>query len=168
MLLFPLHMSSCAPAAIKHDGSHRFIIEKVPFFPQEDFQCGPSSLAGVLNYWGVSAAPEDIAHEIFSETARGTLTVDMVIYAQKKGLNATQYKSSLQDLKKNISSGYPVIVLVDYGISLYQVNHFMVVVGYDDRGFFVNSGKKTNKFLAEEDFLKSWEKTGYWTLLIRK
>ena len=40
---------------------------EVPFFPQEDFQCGPAALATVLNYWYGKAGtakgltPEEIA-----------------------------------------------------------------------------------------------------------
>jgi len=42
-------------------------------------------------------------------------------------------------LKKNIDSGYPLIVLVDYGFWAFHSNHFMVVVGYNEDGVIVNS-----------------------------
>lgn len=143
------------------------IIENVPFFPQEDYQCGPASLAIVLNFWGIDVTPYDIAREIFSKTAGGTLNIDMVLYANKRGLKAVQYRGSAGDLKKNIDSGFPVIVLVDYGFSLYQVNHFMVIIGYNEQGVMVDSGRKKNAFISWNDFLKTWEKTGFWTLLIK-
>ncbi len=146
-------------------GNHT--IEKIPFFPQEDYQCGPASLAMVLNYWGAYVTPDDIAREIFSESARGTLTIDMVLYAQGKGLSASQYKGGAEDLKKNIDSGYPVIVLVDYGFSIYQKNHFMVVKGYNEHGVIVNSGRNMDKFIPEKDFLKIWRRADFWTLLIK-
>ncbi|MFZ3138258.1 MAG: C39 family peptidase [Thermodesulfovibrionales bacterium] len=143
------------------------MIGNVPFYPQETYQCGPASLAGVLNYWRIPEKPDDIAKDIFSENARGTLSIDMVMYAQKKGLFAFQYKGSLEDLKKNIDAGYPLIVLVDYGISFYQANHFMVVVGYNENGVRVNSGKDNNIFIPNKDFLKVWKRADYWTLLIK-
>jgi hypothetical protein len=31
--------------------SQAVLIKDVPFFPQLDYQCGPASLAGVLNYY---------------------------------------------------------------------------------------------------------------------
>jgi predicted double-glycine peptidase len=150
------------------ESADQHIIENVPFYPQETYQCGPASLAGVLNYWGIPAKPDDIAKDIFSENARGTLSIDMVMYAQKKGLFAFQYKGSPEDLKKNIDAGYPLIVLVDYGISFYQANHFMVVVGYSGNGVRVNSGKDNNIFIPNKDFLKVWKRADYWTLLIKK
>jgi len=150
------------------ESADQHIIENVPFYPQETYQCGPASLAGVLNYWRIPGKPDDIAKDIFSENARGTLSIDMVMYAQKKGLFAFQYKGSLEDLKKNIDAGYPLIVLVDYGISFYQANHFMVVVGYNVNGLIVNSGKASNIFMPNKDFLKVWKRADYWTLLIKK
>jgi ABC-type bacteriocin/lantibiotic exporter with double-glycine peptidase domain len=148
--------------------SHTRKIENMPFHPQESYQCGPASLAGVLNYLGVAVTPDEVARNIFSASARGTLTIDMVLYARQKGLFAEQYKGSLENLKQNIDSGLPVVVLVDYGGMMYQLNHFMVIFGYNEYGILANSGKDKEKFIPEDDFLKSWEKTDFWTLLIRK
>lgn len=170
IFLLSIFMSSCT---FLHEIPHSMnaqkirIIEDVPFFAQEDYQCGPSALAGVLNYWGVKVTPEEISKEIFSKTARGTLNIDMLLYAQKKGLNAVQYNGSLSDLKENIDSGFPVIVMVDLGISFFKANHFMAVTGYNEKGVIVNSGREKDKFLYEKDFLNAWVKTGYWTLLIK-
>jgi predicted double-glycine peptidase len=160
-------LHSCATINEIPEAKNTRIIENVTFYPQETYQCGPASLAAVLNYWGVNITPEDIAKEIFSESARGTLNIDMVLYAQRKGMKAIQYKGSMEDLKKNIDSGFPVIVLVDYGFSVYQVNHFMVIVGYNEYGVIVNSGRNKEKFIPEEKFMKIWKRTNYWTLLIK-
>ncbi|HXZ37454.1 MAG TPA: C39 family peptidase [Thermodesulfobacteriota bacterium] len=141
-------------------------IEGVPFFPQEQFQCGPASLAGVLNYYGLRITPAEIAAEVFSRSARGTLDMDMVFYAQRKGMKAEQYAGSLEDLQGSIDSRRPLIVLIDQGFWVYQNHHFMVVVGYDKGGIVVNSGKEENKFISLDSFLKTWEKTKFWTLRI--
>jgi len=121
----------------------------------------------VLNYWGIKVTPEEIAGEIYSNSARGTLNIDMVLYAQRKGLTATQYEGTTEDLRRNIDSFHPIIVLVDYGFFSIQANHFMVVIGYNEHGLIVNSGKDKDKFISEKDFLKKWERTKFWTLLIR-
>ena len=157
----------CSCAAIQKT-SQNYIVENVPFYSQTTYQCGPASLAGVLNYWGVKVSPDEIAEEIYSASARGTLDIDMLFYAQKKGLLATQYKGTIEDLRRNIDSRHPIIVLVGYGFSIIQKNHFMVVIGYNDQGLIVNSGKDKEEFISMKDFLKSWEKTKFWTLLITK
>ncbi|OGW38703.1 MAG: hypothetical protein A2Y97_11115 [Nitrospirae bacterium RBG_13_39_12] len=166
LVLIPA-LFSCGTVRSIPETRHRHVIEKVPFYPQESYQCGPASLASVLNYWGINVTPDDISKSIFSETARGTLNIDMVLYAQSKGLNAKQYKGSMEDIRKNIDYGYPVIVLVDYGFSLYHVNHFMVIVGYSESGVIANSGKDEGKFIYEEDFITVWDKTNFWMLLIK-
>ena len=69
-----------------------------------------------MHYWGVEASPEAIAEEIYSKSAKGTLGLDMVLYARKKGLDVVQSRGSIKSIKENIDLGYPVIVLVDYRI----------------------------------------------------
>jgi hypothetical protein len=75
--LLVLGMASCAtspPAA-----APAVLIEGVPFYAQEAHQCGPASLAGVLNFWGAGVTPEEIAKDIYSPTAGGTLDMDLVL-----------------------------------------------------------------------------------------
>ena len=164
LIIFIFLLYSCATI---HSTGKNHIIENVPFYPQTSHQCGPASLAGVLNYWGIKVTPEEIAKEIYSSSARGTLNIDMVLYAQRKGLTAIQYEGTVEDLRKNIDSRYPIIVLVDYGFFSIQADHFMVVIGYNEHGVIVNSGKDKDKFISEKDFFKKWEKTKFWTLLIQ-
>jgi predicted double-glycine peptidase len=90
----------------------------------------------------------------------------MVLYAEKRGLKARQYRGSLEDIKSKIDSGYPLIVLVDEGFLVYQKNHFMVVIGYQEEGLLVNSGREQHKFIPVKDFLRPWNRTKFWTLLI--
>ena len=163
-----LLLSSCVTAQQIPQTHDMHVISDVPFFPQEDYECGPASLASILTYWNIHAEPEEIGRKIFSTSARGTLTIDMMLYAQKKGLHVQQFKGSIDALRNYVDSGYPLIVLVDYGISLFQMNHFMVVTGYSNRGVIVHSGQFQNKLLLEKDFLAAWKKTDYWTLLIKK
>ena len=168
LILFVL-ISGCTTVSLvpeeQKEGGQR-VIRNVPFHPQEDFQCGPASLAAVLNYWGVFVSPERVAKDIYSSSAKGTLDIDMLLYAQSRGLAASQYRGRLDDLREKIDSGRPLIVLVDYGFSIIQANHFMVIVGYNARGVIANSGREEMKFIPVEDFLKSWERTKFWTLLI--
>lgn len=161
-------LTSCRATYQAKDSADTVLIEDIPFFAQDDYQCGPASLASVLNYWGVNVSPENIADEIYSKSAKGTLNIDMVFYSQRKGLNTSQYSGNMDDLMKNIKAGLPVIVLVDYGFYIYKSNHFMVVLGFNKHGIIVNSGKEREKFIPVEDFIKSWEKTEFWTLLIKK
>lgn len=161
-------LCSCSTISVQLN-SKPVLIDKVPFYPQEDYQCGPAALAAVLNYWGVNVTPDDIAKDIYSRSAKGTLNIDMMIYADKKGLYALQYAGNWDDLKSKINEGNPLIVFVDFGFfSAYQANHFMVVIGYNDDGVIVNSDRTENLFIEKEKFLRIWKRTNYWTLWIKK
>jgi hypothetical protein len=146
---------------------------EVPFFPQEDFQCGPAALATVLNYWYGKAGtatrltPEQIAAAIYSPTAKGVLGIDLELYARSNGFQTEQGAGTIDALKSAIGKGIPVVLLVDYGFSIYQRNHFMVVKGYGDGALLVNSGRQENGRIKNEDLLKIWKKTGYWMLLVK-
>lgn len=144
------------------------VIKSVPFFPQEDYQCGPASMASVLNYRGMKTTPGEVAAAIYSKSARGTLNFDMVFFAERQGFFARQYPGNLADLKLKINESNPLIVMVDRGFLAYQKNHFMVVVGYDSSNIIVHSGKDSYKPVPVDDFLKSWHKTNNWTLLIHE
>jgi ABC-type bacteriocin/lantibiotic exporter with double-glycine peptidase domain len=167
LLSLALLFSCAGISSIKESGTARSI-QNVPFYPQEMYQCGPASLAGVLNFWGVSSSPEEIAAEIYSRSAKGTLNVDLVLYAGKKGLKASHYGGGVEDVRGKIDSGFPLIVMVDYGFWVYQRNHFMIVHGYTETEIIAHSGREKGIHIPLDRFLKSWEKTRYWTLLVTK
>lgn len=86
LVIIVIILSACSTVSVQFD-SNPILIDNIPFYPQEEYQCGPASLASALNYWGVHVTPDDIAKEIYSESARGTLNIDMILYINKKGLN---------------------------------------------------------------------------------
>jgi len=159
-----LHACETIPESNRTEDAH--IIHNVPFYSQKKYQCGPSALASVLNYWGVTVTPEQIEEDIFSKDVRGTVTIDMVLYAQKKGLEAKQYSGNLDMLKKHLDAYHPIIVLVDYGIFTIQINHFLVVIGYSHNALIVHSENTGEQFVTVDEFMKIWKKTDHWTLLI--
>ncbi len=141
-------------------------IKDVPFYPQLAYQCGPASLAGVLHYYGDAVTPTEIADDIFRQNHRGTLTLDMVLYARQKGFTSTWYSGTPEDIRRALDDDIPLIVMVDYGFAGISKNHFMVVVGYDSEGIIVNSGKTQEKRIGWDRFLTHWERAQRWTLRI--
>lgn len=143
-------------------------VAKVPFYPQVSFQCGPASLAGVLNYLGEGVTPDEIAEAVFRRDIRGTVTLDMVLYARKKGFFAEWYNGSADDIQRSIDEGVPLIIMVDFGLAFVRKNHFMVVVGYTPEDVIANSGKTHEKLISWKYFLSSWNRTKRWTLRIQQ
>lgn len=145
----------------------RVEIEGVPFFPQLKYQCGPASLAAVLNFYGESVSPDEIAEAVYRENIRGTVSIDMALYARQRGFSSTWYEGTMEDLTKRLDHGHPVIAMVDVGFSPLTVHHYMVVTGYNSDGIIANTGTTARRQIAWNRFLTQWEKTQNWTLLIR-
>jgi ABC-type bacteriocin/lantibiotic exporter with double-glycine peptidase domain len=150
------------------DTEIRHYISDVPFFPQSKYQCGPAALASVLNYYGCRVNQGTIVEAIYKKRLKGTLSIDMTLFARRMGFDARAYRGSLTDLKGHILKDRPLIVFQDLGYPLLPIRHFSVVIGYDDaEGILVlHSGKRINKVISYERFLRSWAEMEYWTLLI--
>jgi hypothetical protein len=140
----------------------------VPFFPDDTDQCGPATLASVLTYWGVRTDPVVLKEEIYLPRLKGTLPLDLLLAAQERGLNAEIYQGSLDNLKVELEAGHPLVALLDLGFAIFPQGHYVVVTGYDDQrqGVYVHSSLEPDVFIPYERFLRSWEKTGRWTLLV--
>ena len=157
------HASAGAP------GANEWYISGVPFYPQVAYQCGPASLAAVLNYWGRRVTPEEIATAIYSPRLKGTLSLDMWQYASAQHFQADMRRASLEDLKAYVRANTPVIAFLNLGYEWLPGGHFVVVVGLDpDRGSVITySGKEQNSRIPYDQFLNAWRKTNFWTLVVR-
>ncbi|HKZ46843.1 MAG TPA: C39 family peptidase [Thermodesulfobacteriota bacterium] len=145
-----------------------FYINNVPFFPQKRYYCGPASLASVMNFYGVSVTEEEIAKEVYNTKLSGTLSMDILIYARTKGFDALYYKGNMEDIKKYISMGKPVILFLDLGYFFYPVRHYIVATGYNDKmGYLIaHSGVEKDKIFYYKEIQSAWEKTGFGAILI--
>ena len=155
-----------APALIPKDGQ---VLLMVPFFPDDTDQCGPSALASVLGYWGKPAAPARLRAEIYRSSLKGSLTVDLLLAAESRGLTAEMANGTLAGVKKELDAGRPVIAFVDVGYSFYPIGHYLVITGYDERRrcLFAHSGIQRDQSISYGKFDKQWKRTERWALLIR-
>lgn len=142
------------------------LVENVPFYPQEDYQCGPAALAGVLNFHGLGVTPDEVAAAVFRKNISSTVTLDMVLYPRQKGFSSRWYNGSLPDLERAVDEGLPLIVMVDNGWGRVSLNHFLIVIGYGPRGVIAHSGRTRAKLIQWDRFLAGWARARRWTLCI--
>lgn len=143
-------------------------IRDVPFFPDENRFCGPSSLASIFHFWDVPIPVRDIAEKVYLPKIRGTLNIDMEIYARGAGFDTKSYKGSLDDIRGQVSKGRPLIAFINLGYKIFPIGHYIVIIGYNDKERYIiaHSGKDRAKEIPYDNFLKAWKKTNYQTLLI--
>ncbi|MFP4314829.1 MAG: C39 family peptidase [Desulfovibrionales bacterium] len=171
LLLLTLVLGAgCAAKPATQDSSwprDRAEISGIPLFPQEAYQCGPAALATVLVHFGDVVTPEEIAGEVFSSHRRGSLSLDLVLYARTRGFSAQWFKGEIADLTESVLAGEPLIVMVDNGVLGVSTFHFLVLTGYGPEGVVVHDGGPEKSVIPWSRFIRSWERTDSWTLRIR-
>ncbi len=148
--------------------SGAFVLKGVPFYPQLDYYCGPASLASVINYWGGKVTQEEIGERIFRKDLKGSLSIDLLLYARERGFKTEVMRGSIERLKEEIRKGRPLIAFLNVGLRWLPRWHYVVVFGYDDerKEVIVHSGRERGKRLSYSEFLKMWKATDYWTLIL--
>jgi ABC-type bacteriocin/lantibiotic exporter with double-glycine peptidase domain len=166
--------SACSPTDRFDSSAHvippnALYIPDVPFFSQLEQQCGPASLAAVLNYWGKSVTPSEIATAIYSPRLKGTLSLDMWQYAHNQQFQAEMRKGSITDLETHLTQKIPVIAFLNLGYDWLPVGHFVLVVGLDrvEQAVITYNGNTQNSRISYDHFLRDWKKTNFWTLVVQ-
>ena len=139
----------------------------VPFFPQEDYQFGPAALATVLGYSGVGVSPEQLVHEVYLPSRKGSLQVEMLSAPRRHGRVSYQLAPRYADLLREVAAGNPVIVLQDVG-PMFTQWHYAVVNGFDysTGSLFLRSGTKARQEMPFTAFEREWMKSGYWAMVV--
>lgn len=142
-------------------------LDNVPFFAQTKYQCGPASLAMVLNAAGVGVAPGSLVTQVYIPERKGSLQVEMLAATRRHGLIAYELAQRLTDVIHEIAAGTPVVVLENYGNFLYPVWHYAVAVGYDlgEGRIMRRSGAHARQSMPFEVFEYLWEAEGHWAMV---
>lgn len=132
-----------------------------------DFDCGASALQVVMEYYGVEMRNDRIRKALKTDE-NGTSYVDMKALAEKHGFTVfAQDNVTLEQLKKFIDDGYPVIVLVQAWAERYMTlpewrknyedGHYVVAIGYQDNTIvFEDPSSCRRTWLTEREFLARW------------
>jgi tetratricopeptide (TPR) repeat protein len=140
-------------------------LTEVPFFPQNDYQCGPAALATVMVAAGVKVTPEDLVPEVYLPSRRGSLQVEMLAAPRRHGLVSYQLAPRYADLLRELAAGTPVILLQNLGIA--DGWHYAVAVGYDYESgrLQLRSGRNEREELSFAVNELLWKRSGYWAMV---
>jgi len=142
-------------------------LTEVPYFAQDAFQCGPATLAMVLNAAGIAVSPEKLKPELYLPDRHGSLQVEMLAATRRQGAIAYQLAPELSDVLREIAAGTPVVVLQNLAYSWYPVWHYAVAIGYDldDAEMILRSGPEQRQIMPMRTFEYTWSRSGYWAMV---
>jgi len=144
------------------------VIAGVPFLPQEDDTCGPSSLAMVLEFLGRDVTVQEIVRETRTEGLKGSLITDLTGAARRRGFSAEIVDLDLPRLRERISAGVPVILLVDLGIWSWSRPHYLVAYGWTPDGVVAHSGREQGKVIPFSTLDAQWAKMGRLAIIVQR
>lgn len=174
ILIFLVWMlSGCAThtrAVLQNLDAHlppRVELASVPFFVQEDFQCGPATLAMALNASGIAASPEGLKPQVYLPQREGSLQPEMLAAARRNGALAMPLAPSLKTLLTELAAGNPVIVLQNLSLQWFPRWHYALVIGYDltRAEIILRSGATERLAMPMSTFEHTWRRSQYWGMV---
>jgi predicted double-glycine peptidase len=146
----------------------RHLIADVPFFAQQEHQCGPASMAMVLNHWGKPTSPEALTPQLLIPAREGSLQVEMLAAARRQGMLAVPTAPELPAVFAEVAAGNPVIVLQNLSLPISPLWHYAVVIGYDvpAQTITLHSGTTARVTMALSTFEHTWARGKHWAITV--
>jgi len=143
-------------------------LDKVPFFPQKRYQCGPASLAMVLTQAGHPTKPDTLKSEVYVPKREGSLRTEMRAAVRARGLVPYPLPGNMHALLAELAAGQPVLVMQNLGLSWIPRWHYAVAVGYDldDENVVLRSGTMRRRITGMSTFERTWARSGHWAQVI--
>lgn len=142
-------------------------IADVPFFPQQEYQCGPAALATTLVHAGAPVTPEELVKLVYIPARQGSLQIEMLAASRRYSKVSYKLAPRFDDLLREVAAGNPVIVLQDLGAWPISVWHYAVVTGFDYPAgeLYLRSGETKRQAVPFTIFEYTWKKSDYWAMV---
>ncbi|MEJ8836649.1 PA2778 family cysteine peptidase [Ramlibacter sp. AN1133] len=148
-------------------------LAQVPFFPQDDYQCGPAALAMAMKFAGAPVAPDALVDEVWLPSRKGSLQLEMLAAPRRHGLVSYRLAPAYGDLLREVAAGHPVVVLQDVGMMMAPLLpewHYAVVNGFDyaTGTIYLRSGLQVRQEMPFSYFERTWLPGGYWAMVVTR
>lgn len=144
-------------------------LSATPFFAQEEYQCGPASLAMLLGASGVDVLPKDVMPLTYLPDRKGSLQLELKAAVRRFGRIPFQIGPNLDGLVGELKAGRPVMILQKQGFAFWPAYHYAVVIGFlpGDR-LILRSGTRKRMEISARRFLLLWNRAGSWGMVALK
>lgn len=171
LLLDVLLQVGCAGSGRDHllleAGAPAIELTGVPFFPQDDRQCGPAALATVLCSASRSVTPGELTPQLYLPGRRGSLQTEMIAAARRYGRIPLVLAPTPAAIGAELAAGRPVLVLQNLGVSWLPVWHYAVVIGQlEDGNVVLRSGPERRLVMDAGRFLATWRRAESWAMVV--
>lgn len=142
----------------------------VPFYAQEEFQCGPAALAMLLSWTDVDVTPQELKPLVYLPEKQGSFPVEIVAATRQFDRLPYVIEPSIAALFKELGAGNPVIVFQNLGLDWFPQWHFAVVTGVDvtNNQIVLNSGPIKNHKMTLDTFERTWSRADKWAMVAMK
>ncbi len=141
--------------------------QETPFFPQEEYQCGPAALATLLSSSGRSVRPEELVARVYVPGKRGSFQSELLAATRSYERMPYVIPPEISALLAELADGRTVLVFQNLGARLLPVWHYAVVIGFSlekDR-IILRSGTSKRLELSARRFLRTWERGESWGMV---
>ncbi|MFC2991564.1 PA2778 family cysteine peptidase [Halomonas tibetensis] len=143
------------------------LLDDVPFHAQRDYQCGPASLAMVLNDGGVDVEVETLIPQVFLPSRKGSVQPEMLATVRRHGHIPFVIEGRLDALLTEVGAGHPVVVMQNLSLPAWPMWHYAVAIGFDlDRNeLILHSGEEPRRVESFRRFDATWARSDRWAFV---
>ena len=172
LVLMTLILTGCASTPELSDTTRQnlpqqTLLEDVPFHGQRDYQCGPASLAMVLNATDVPVAVDTLIPQVFLPGREGSVQPEMLATVRRHGRIPFVIEGSLDALLTEIDDGHPVVVMQNLSLPAWPVWHYAVAIGFDRKAetLILHSGMEPRRTTSFSRFDATWARSDRWAFV---
>jgi tetratricopeptide (TPR) repeat protein len=140
-----------------------------PFFPQEEYQCGPAALATLLASSDIEILPATLSTELYIPKRQGTLQLEIIDSIRRHNRIPYQIRPEMDAITAELKAGRTVLVLQNLGLKILPTYHYAVIIGVlRDGSVVLRSGLAERLLMDRDDFMSTWAKAGKWGVIALK
>lgn len=166
-------LSACARNPVLLQSSYQELpphveIVSVPFYAQTKFQCGPATLAMVLNHQDVTAEVDQLIPQVFLPGRDGSVQPEMLATVRRYEQLVFPIRGTMDALLNHLAAGDPVVVMQNLSLPIYPMWHYAVVIGYDlpKETLILRSGEIERHTMSFSRFDATWARTERWGFVV--
>lgn len=166
--------TGCASKNYDYLSSDKSIVESkklvLAVYPQEDYFCGPSSMATLLTHEHIEFVYADVIGNTFTPQLKGSLQLEMKATARHYGLIPYEINPNIAAVLTEVSNNRPVLVLFNLGLDSLPVWHYSVVTGFNkaSKEIFLTGAKNTQTWMTFDEFERFFNRGGSWAIIALK